>query len=381
MNAGKQRSGNSRRSQKKESPKSWAAPKREGDPASTATEQSASPREVSPGRVSTADGQFANVLIGVNFRIDPEQIHAVGNSAAADLAAIKQRIGLVATPLSTARTDLSKVLQVNPDSLPIVWTQMQPDEIFVGVLVPDGNQPQTLFDIHSAAIQKMAADWQHVLKNLDSGQQESRPKQDKRRAKRPEVERVGPSAQKLDQALRRGTKAFGVEVALVTNGARSSEPIVTIRAPTDANPAPARLGRSERSVVEIESVSQKGTCELRQLSSKRLHRGEFPTTGPLLRQLGHLAGGPPVQIMLRRYLTEGTERRLAVDFRIEEVVALSAMWTEGSPSPLAFVQQSLDQLGKLPRLDESIDTQLQPLQVDDTTRDGGDRKKTRHDLR
>lgn len=356
MNSGKQLSEKAHRSRKQSATTRSAPRKPKSDPVPRAARQSAAPEEVLPDRIATADGQFANALIGVTFRIDRRQIFKVGRSAAAALPAIKQQIALVAGPFSKARTDLAKTLQVSPDALPIVWTQTQPDEVFVGVLVPDGNKPQTLFNIHSAAVQKMATEWQHVLKNLNQSGRGDRSKQDKQRKKQPEPEPVGSSAKKLDQALRRGTKAFGVELALVANGARSPEPIVTIRAPSNTKPAPARLGEEDRVVVEIESVSPRGICEVRLLSSRRLHRGEFSTTGPLLRLLGHLAGGPPVQLVVRRYLTDSTENRLAVDFRIEEVAALSPMWSEGSPSPLAFLQQALDQLSKLPQLDDSIDT-------------------------
>jgi len=351
MKPSKHLSEHPRRSRKKAAPSRGPKRKAISDAVSRAATENAVPAEVSPDRIATADGQFANVLIGVTFRIDHKQIFKVGKSAAAALPAIKQQISLVTGPFTKARSDLAKVLQVSPDSLPIVWTQTRPDEVFVGVLVPDGVKPQSLFDLHSAAVQKIVTGWQYVLKDLKQSERGS--KQDKQRGKQPEPEVVGASAKKLDQALRRGTKSFGVELALVANGARSTEATVTIRAPSTKKPAPIRLGEEDRVVVEIESVLPRGTCEVRPLTSRRLHRGDFTTTGPLLRLLAYLAGGPAVQLVVRRYLTDSKESQLAVDFRIERIAALSPAWRQGAPSPLDFLRQAVDQLYEMPRLDES----------------------------
>lgn len=313
--------------------------------------------QVEPKRIASAGGEFANVLLGMTFPIDQAQIHLMGDARVSDVSAIRQRLDLVDAPLKKARSEIADAMQVNASSLPIVWSQLKGDEIFVGILVPDGSEPRTLFGPNKEHIEQIANHWKQVLNSLDSrsvgGSTEvgGEPKEMPTK-----LDRIEPSAKKLEQSLRTGTTSFGVAVSLVCNGERVPGSIATIRVQPEAKPTSGYPSNTQEQVfAAILSLYRGGKCDLRLNNSKRLHKAVFSTENLVARQLTLLVGGPSVTLGVKR-VTSGQTGKPAFDFLIEEVVALSRDWRDGRPSPLESLATDIERLRQLPSVDPPVES-------------------------
>lgn len=222
---------------------------------------------------------------------------------------------------------------------------------------------QALSEIQRAAVDAVAADWRTVLSRLDCGLHQRSKAQGLRSAQPAGTtlqknQRLEASARRLERALDRGTQTHGVEVTIISNGLRGDGPAAVVRAQPAPPPASPRLGRPEVIIAHVESMTGSSSCELRSFGSRRKQSGEFSALGLLPIQLALAAGCPAVHLKVRRYIFDESGRRPAVDFRIDEMVALSSAWFEGSPAVLDHLQQCLESLPALPRGDSAVQQSL-----------------------